>query len=346
MADNRNQIPGESGERLEAYRRNEDLESFLKEMEGLLSPVQERVSGGLGEPTWPVLLLVGNPRSGTTLFMQALASTGQFAVPSNLLSRFYYAPAIGAKIERLLTDPALDFKGELSDLQMARRFESDTGKTVGALQPNEFYYFWRRFLPSRAVRYMSESEKALCDFAGLARDMASIEKEFNKPLACKALMLQYNLGWVRHVLQRPLVVYIRRKPLYVMQSILLCRERFFGSREKWWSVEPAECEDLKRMDYYHQIAGQVYFTRKAIEGGLENLKDDEKMVVEYEDFCKSPHEIFKEIAARYSKFGFELECEKLAFPGSESGNVIRLDNKDVDNLSAAYEEFAGVRPTA
>ena len=38
-----------------------------------------------------VVLVVGGPRSGSTVMMQWLASSGVFAYPSNLLSRFYRA---------------------------------------------------------------------------------------------------------------------------------------------------------------------------------------------------------------------------------------------------------------
>jgi len=42
---------------------------------------------------------VGALRSGTTLFMQWLANTGVFSYPTNILSQFFGAPVIGAKIQ-------------------------------------------------------------------------------------------------------------------------------------------------------------------------------------------------------------------------------------------------------
>ena len=51
------------------------------------------------------VFVVGALRSGTTLFTQWLATTGLTAYPTNLLSRFYGAPLVGAKIQQLLTDP-------------------------------------------------------------------------------------------------------------------------------------------------------------------------------------------------------------------------------------------------
>ena len=68
----------------------------------LLAPLEKQLVAGFSHPRLPVLFLVGNPRSGSTVFMQFLQSTGAFAVPTNVLSRFYYAPCIGAKIQQLL----------------------------------------------------------------------------------------------------------------------------------------------------------------------------------------------------------------------------------------------------
>src|SRR4030095_4024262 len=79
--------------------------------------------------------------------MQWLANTGVVSYPTNILSRFFGAPVIGAQIQCLLTKPPYNFRNELLDFNSAIPFESEVGKTRGALSPNEFWYFWRRFLP-------------------------------------------------------------------------------------------------------------------------------------------------------------------------------------------------------
>ena len=83
------------------FQRNKDLENFLKEInEDLLIAEKEQLKKQMKE--YPVILVVGALRSGTTLLTQWLANTKQFAYATNVLSRFYETPIIGAKIQRLL----------------------------------------------------------------------------------------------------------------------------------------------------------------------------------------------------------------------------------------------------
>ena len=123
------------------FQRNENLERLLKEINSILEAAEDTILIHYRMPKYPVIFVVGAPRCGSTLVMQWLARTGKFAYPSNLLSRFYGAPYIGAKIQKLITDPEYDFNNELFDFDNEISFESNLGKTKGALEPNEFWYF-------------------------------------------------------------------------------------------------------------------------------------------------------------------------------------------------------------
>ncbi|HRX04698.1 MAG TPA: sulfotransferase, partial [Anaerolineae bacterium] len=144
-----------TAERQPEHRRNPRLEALLDEISGLLGPVESEVAARYHMPAYPVVLVMGLPRCGSTLTMQWLAASGRFGYPSNLLSRFYAAPYVGARIQQLLTDPQFSFGDELHDLASAVGFDSTLGKTRGALAPNEFWYFWRRFIPNVEPRKLT-----------------------------------------------------------------------------------------------------------------------------------------------------------------------------------------------
>ena len=110
----------EHQQRQTSYQRNTGLESLLNEINSLLAPVEAGVRERFGKPRLPLILVVGAPRSGTTLVTQWLAAMGGFAYPSNLLSRFFQAPYIGALLQQMLTDPAYQFRDEFSELKNAR----------------------------------------------------------------------------------------------------------------------------------------------------------------------------------------------------------------------------------
>ena len=141
--------------RVESFRRNARLEGLLTTLNGLLACSEEAALEHFSSfKHHPVVFVMGPHRSGTTLFMQWLANTGVVGYPTNLLSRFFGAPVIGAQIQLLLTDPRYDFRNEILEFNSAISFDSEIGKTRGALSPNEFWHFWRRFLPFRELDWL------------------------------------------------------------------------------------------------------------------------------------------------------------------------------------------------
>jgi len=318
------------------FQRNVNLETLLTELSLYLSPLELEIEKHFSTPSYPPLFLVGNPRSGTTVFMQFLSSTGQFAVPTNLLSRFYYAPYLGAKIQQLLTDRRFDHKGELTHFGGSFDISSSLGRTSGLLAPHEFTHFWRRFLPNYDPEFLNEEQLCYVDQDGLRKGIAAIEHVFEKPFAAKAFILQYNLDILSSIFQNSLILCVARNPFFIMQSILKARETHYGKRELWWSVKPKEYERLKEMDVYHQIAGQVYFTKLAIEKGLRTTPAANQLMVQYEDFCKEPAMVYEQIRTKYSALGFELKPEYTGPVSFTSSNKIGIPEVDIAGLKAAY----------
>lgn len=321
------------------FGRNTQLDVLLDELKLLLEPVDKEIQARFDHPQWPPLCLVGNPRSGTTLLMQLLATTDQFAVPSNLLSRFYYAPYLGAKIQQLLTNPAFDYMGELSNSSMTTKFESKLGKTEGVLSPNEFFHFWRRFIPNYDPEYISPEDEEKINGRGLVSSIAAIEGAVQKPFAAKAALVQYNLPKVYKLLSNCIIVYVRRDYKYVMQSIYEARKTFYDRLDIWWSVKPKEFLELQHLDAYQQIAGQVYFTDKALVNGLSQIPDHNQLIVNYEDICQQPKDFYNMLKNKYKTFGYTLP-EDVALPDSFSpSNKIRIPETELEKLMAAYYAF-------
>ncbi len=328
--------------RAPTYRRNPDLEALLAELSALLEPVEQGIMARYERPRYPVLFVVGVPRSGSTLLMQWLAQTGYFAYPTNLLSRFYAAPYIGARIQQLLTDPRYSFNDELRDLASMPDLISDLGKTRGALSPNEFWYFWRRFIPNAQPRRLTPEEEQQVDGKGLSAELAALEAVFNQPLALKALILQLNLPWLAGFFNQPLFLHITRHPFYTLQSLLLARERYFGDRAGWYSIQPPEYAWLQARDPVEQVAGQVYFTQRGVEAGLAQLPPANVLTIGYERFCAAPGEIFGRIQSHLAALGYP--SQGWTYHGPErltDTNQVRLTPDDAARAQRAYAQFSG-----
>lgn len=324
------------------FRRNQDLEALLAELSALLGPMEQQIMARYTRPQFPTLFVAGVPRAGSTLLMQWLAQTGYFGYPTNLLARFYAAPYIGARIQQLLTEPRYNFNDELRDIAPAIDFTSDLGKTRGALAPNEFWYFWRRFIPNTIPRQLSAAEEARVDGAGLTAELAALEAALGRPLALKALILQLNLPLLASFFDRPLFVYVTRHPFYTLQSLLLARERYFGNRDDWYSIQPPEYAWLQARDPIEQVAGQVYYTARGVAAGLAQLRPEQVLTLPYEQFCAAPGEAFGRIQAHLTELGYP--CADWNYHGPPrltDTNQVRLTPDDVARALAAYAHLSG-----
>jgi LPS sulfotransferase NodH len=272
------------------------LESLPKDINANLWLSEKSLLEQQGGLQHPVILVMGPMRSGTTLFMQWLANTGLVAYPTNLLSRFYQAPIIGAKIQLLLTDPRFNFRDELGEFVQQAEYRSENGKTKGVLAPNEFWYFWRRFLaePGRDVWTDKELRQSM-DTRTMLAELAGMMQVFQKPFAAKGMLFNYNIAFLDSVFDKVLFVHVRRDPVANVASVLDARKRQFGSEEAWYSFRIPECEELKALDPITQVAGQVHYINRAVTRGLEGVAEARKLVIQYEQFCEDPATHFKEM---------------------------------------------------
>jgi hypothetical protein len=130
-----------------------------------------------------------------------------------------------------------------------------------------------------------------------------------------------------------------------MQSILISRKKYFGTRNIWWSVKPKEYEQLKDMDIYHQIAGQVYFTEMAIEDGLKCVLDSNQLTIGYESLCENPKSVYNRFVEKYALLGCDLDLEYNGPKSFVCSNKIHLSKKDINSLSYAYDDFSSGKIT-
>lgn len=303
--------------RTASFSRNIALEALLNDINSNLWHSEKTLLEQHRDLQHSVILVMGALRSGSTLFTQWLANTGLVAYPTNLLSRFYQAPIIGAKIQLLLTDPRFNFRDELGEFVQQAEYRSENGKTKGVLAPNEFWYFWRRFLgePGRDVWTDDELRQSM-DTRTLLAELAGLMQVFQKPFAAKGMLFNYNIPFLDSVFDKVLFIHVRRDPVANVASVLEARRRQLGSEEAWYSFKIPEYEELKDLDPVMQAAGQVYYINRAVSSGLANVAEQRKLVVQYEDFCAAPERVFESLCEKIGLKG-------VVYQGQESFKVTR-----------------------
>jgi hypothetical protein len=324
-------------ERLPKHQRNQSLESLLTEVNDSLGIVEKEEVKKYKNTKYPVVLIVGSARSGSTLLMQWLADTGSFAYPTNLMSRFYGAPYIGAKIQLILTK--YDFNNEIFDFNEIVHFKSDLGKTKGALAPNEFWYFWRRFFKFNEIQKLDSSALKQINKSLFISEIAAMEDVFQKPFAMKGLIANWHIPYLAEILEKVIFIYIKRHPLYQAQSLLEARKNYYGDINDWYSFKPPEYDFLKDQNPYEQIMGQIYYTNKAIEYGLAQIDQSRYLYVDYEKFCQAPDEVYRLLFRKMNQQGYNDYSTYCGLQRFDIANKIRLPNEEVEKLITAYKKI-------
>jgi len=102
------------------------------------------------------------------------------------------------------------------------------------------------------------------------------------------------------------------------ESVLQARERQLGSRDAWYSFKITEYEALKDFSPEEQVVGQINSINRAIILGVKNVHSSRKLIVQYEDFCKSPEETYMKLQETIRLQGCEYN---LTYQGEESFDV-------------------------
>lgn len=330
-----------TAERTTQHRRNTRLEDLLTGLNTDLGLIGDASLKDVTAPTRPTVFLVGCARSGTTLALQWLSGLGEFQWPSNLISRFHAAPWVGQRVQLMLTDPAYDFQGELTldtDTDPAP-FTSKLGKTRGLLAPNEFWYWWRRFLPERETHCLSEADLAQVDGRRLAAELAAWQQVGDKPLAMKAMIMNWNLPWLAAAVPGSVFLHITREPFFNGQSLLESRRDFHGDARAWYSFKPAEYETLKDLAPAEQVAGQIHCTEAAIARGLAEIPAGRQLQVAYEDLCRNPGGVYEALRGVMTGQGCELPEEYTGAKFFPVSRKIRLSEPEQAALRLACEAY-------
>lgn len=305
--------------RKKEHQKHSSLEILLEELEDSLSPVELNAVSSFTTPDKPTIFIAGCARSGSTLLLQYLAESNNFQYPSNLLSRFFFAPFLGYKIEKLLCD--FDYKGEIFNSLENGAFTSHLGKTTGAKSPHEFWYFWRRFFKFGELQQLSSDELKQIDTKLFLSEIAALSSLSKDPLVMKAMILNWHLDFLAKLNKQFYILYIKRDLLYNAQSLLKARENFFGNLEEWYSFKPPNYPKLKSLSPEEQVINQVLSTNSAIENSIAKINPERVFEINYETFCSQPISVLKLINERVETINLNSVDSNLKFTSSNHQQV-------------------------
>jgi hypothetical protein len=315
------------------YFKDAGIETVLADLNETIAPLESQLITKFDQPRYPVILIAGLPRSGTTLVMQLLIACFDIGYVSNLMARFWRAPYIGAMLfQELRRRKALQ----------TPNFASELGATYGYEGPHEFGSFWQRWFPYNETHQTSPEDLESIDFKLFRRELAAVESVFDAPLAFKnPIGFNLNMDILADTLPTAVFIICHRQPVYIAQSLLLSRLKHYGQKDAWFSVKPKEYAWLKELPYPEQIAAQIYYTERRITESLALIPSHQCLRIEYEDLCKDPMREMGRFRKLVERDGHKLEATGYSPKPFESTDVQRVDDEEFKRLRAALDHFYG-----
>ncbi|QNR24784.1 sulfotransferase [Croceimicrobium hydrocarbonivorans] len=290
-----------AADRIGAYRKDAQSEGFIQELNSYLKDFEAQLYQKVEEQEHPIFMVIGAPRSGTTLCTQFLANAYQLSYVNNLVARFYLNPLTGI---------------QLSDQVLGRDnlpgFKSEYARTTDLTDIHEFGYYWRYWLKKDSLTAMETiaKDEQNIDWKGLKSSILNMQHLWGNAAVFKNIFGSYHMQKLSEVLPKVVFVHIERNNLDAAESIYKARLNQYGEKglSKWWSYSPPNVSELLSKNVYEQIAGQVHFLKNYYQQESQKLDKRHFLSLRYEDLLLKPQEEAERIAQHVRKyFDYTLE---------------------------------------
>ncbi|RMG82546.1 MAG: sulfotransferase [Bacteroidetes bacterium] len=242
-----------------------------KQLEKLLSP----------EPSvCPVIVIVGVPRSGTTLLYQLMTNVFQVGYFDNVSQLLYPYPLTG-----------LHWSRKIYDNKPHNVFRSYYGRTYpySMHAPSEMGIFWQQYFPKeKIILHPKEYQSEIKNVSKVFDKILRYEK---RPFVLKNTYLSVRPAVVNQ-LPGVKVIHVKRNEEDNALALLAARKQFLGNENAWFSVKPPEYNSLIKLSPQEQTAGQVFYLNRFIEQYFPK-----RMEITYEEICSDLDGALKKIQA-------------------------------------------------
>lgn len=259
-------------------------------------PVADRFESWLcrksvDEPAQPIIVL-GPPRSGTTLFYQFFTDMYRVAWFSNLADKKARWPCLATlivnrKIARHRSD-----------------YSSQYGTTQGSAGPAEARRLWSLWFTYNYADESVDSEivdhcRRVLGYVTSLTDMPFVTKNPDHCIRCRALDAAF---------PDAIYVRIRRNPLDVARSVLNARLNYLGSYEKWFGVRPPEIDENTDLSVTDQALLQIAHLENRLDHEFSNLiRPEYQVTIDYDRFCDAPDEECRRLETVARQCGVDLQ---------------------------------------
>lgn len=280
------------------FQKSDFLENYLSNLNKYLQKFKNNLT--IKNKNYPIIYVVGLPRSGTTLLSQLLSRYLSVGYINNLIARFWMNPEVGIRISETVIK-----RSERSKI----KFKSIQGVSEEPWGPHEFGYFWSHWLKldDFTSHKLSNSHLLKVDKKGLKKQLKTIINVFQSPVVFKNIICGLQASFLSSIHPNSLFILIERDTKSVASSILKCRKQRFGNERIWWSVKPSSYSNIIKIESpIKQIKCQILDTSNDLNHELE--KPNVNCIrIKYEDLCSNPFKKLQMIRDKVSTLGYSLD---------------------------------------
>ena len=291
------------------------------------------------EHATPLVLVVGPPRSGSTLLYQILARCADVSYFSNLTALFPRAPITATA---WLQGHNLSGGGD---------FNSYYGQTRGLRAPNDGFEIWNRWLGDD--RYDARQSLDEQSANAMRRFFAAWTDEFRRPLLNKNNRNADCIALLADALPQATFIVIRRDPFFVAQSLIESRLRVQGAKDRPWGLASTteHSRAVKPMGYVDDVVDQIIAIETKLQDQQSTIDAQRLVEVTYESLCSKPQDTVEKIAQNVPGLGLRKEQQRqLLYPFKVSRDlrVTAPEARQIERRIAASpllsQQSSGRRP--
>jgi hypothetical protein len=236
----------------------------------------------------PILIVVGPPRSGTSLFAQSLVATSNSAYFNNLTSIFPRSPIeANFRLAHLITVPKANFSFFY-------------GKTVGLGAFNDGLHLWDRWLGDNRSALPNKLSKPAID--DMQRFFSAFAAHYKRPIVCKINRLDSCANLVAEILSNTKFICLQRDPVNLALSLYRARKDITGNMDIPYGIDFSFKMPSYRGNPMRDVAEQVRFHHQIELEQFDKIGPNRFKFVKYELFCNNPRKIIQSML----KWGFNV----------------------------------------
>lgn len=243
----------------------------------LLSGIERGVVKRFHNYEAPVLFIVGLPRSGTTLFYQAVVTALNVAYFSNFAADHFHSPIGSSWVMRRRMQ------------RFSSTFSSSYGVSAGWAAPSQGDAIWENLLGNTGESSSLSDEQIIN-----CRDVVfRISNLFSQLFVNKSISLSANIDLISRIFPRALFIVVKRSFVDNAYSQLVNYWKNgtvhdeYGNR--WVSAKPNNFDELIALPEVEKIFKQLGSLEAEMSLQLANINKGRLVIIRYEEFCRSPN---------------------------------------------------------